>query len=296
MDMYIPTNRFYLSFNGGDAEGHIIDLYDVARAMIGFQRTLALTTHLIVNGEIITQAPALKNAKIYSTPPEQGSWKVGATIMVGGLYTLGATSTDTPIGHVVHSLYDYVVSESLGVHVNYDESIGQTLERYNEGNANKVVIDRGKADALTEKCLSAISEVHRPICANGSATSASIYSQFENEVYKIGENMDLGTYGYLNEDVQDDEKVIIIGRISSYNSNTYKGRIYVPDEQRPVTFELLPISRTPYHVSLITASLAQNAQRNYDDEWCDLYLYVQKVKSKSGQLKRYIVTDIRQEP
>lgn len=52
--------NFDLSFGGGITDRHQIDFYDVSQALIGFQRSLALTTHLVVNGEIITQSPSLK--------------------------------------------------------------------------------------------------------------------------------------------------------------------------------------------------------------------------------------------
>ena len=47
---------FTLSYVGSEASHAEIDFYDVARAMLGFQRSLALTVHLVQNGEIITQA------------------------------------------------------------------------------------------------------------------------------------------------------------------------------------------------------------------------------------------------
>ncbi|WP_455750023.1 DUF7946 domain-containing protein [Rhodobacter capsulatus] len=52
-----------LSYTGRTAEAHQLDFYDAAQAMVGFQRSLALTAHLVINGTIITQAPSLKGAK-----------------------------------------------------------------------------------------------------------------------------------------------------------------------------------------------------------------------------------------
>ena len=67
--------RFTIAFTGNDADENILDLYDISQALVGLQRSLALTTHLILNDEIITQSPALKGARIYSLPAEPGSWK-----------------------------------------------------------------------------------------------------------------------------------------------------------------------------------------------------------------------------
>jgi hypothetical protein len=123
--------KLTLSYNGEDSDNHQIDLYDVAQALEGFQRSIALTTHLILNGEIITQAPSLKGARVLATPSEEGSWKITATVMAG-IYALGTAPKDTPIGHIIHSAYDYVVSESLGVHVNYEKTLGQLVKNKNK--------------------------------------------------------------------------------------------------------------------------------------------------------------------
>ena len=112
-----------LSFMGDRADESEIEFYDVAQALIGFQRSLALTTHLILNDEIITQAPSLDGAQILALPPEPGSWKITAAIMLtGAFYTLGTAPKDTPIGNLISSAYDYVISETLGFHVDYDKN------------------------------------------------------------------------------------------------------------------------------------------------------------------------------
>jgi hypothetical protein len=122
---------FELSFSGRLAEHQEIDFYDVAEALKGFQRSLALTTHLVLNGEVITQAPSLEGARILLLALEPGSWKATAVVMVGlttALYQLGTAPKDTPLGNLVSSAYDYVISETLGFHVDYDKTLGQQYE------------------------------------------------------------------------------------------------------------------------------------------------------------------------
>jgi hypothetical protein len=60
--------EFELVFKGGRADEGIIEFYDVARALTGFQRSLALTTHLVLNGEVITQAPSAQGFELLIKP------------------------------------------------------------------------------------------------------------------------------------------------------------------------------------------------------------------------------------
>ena len=167
---------FTLSFSGNLADRHEIDFYDAAQALLGFQRSLALTSHLILNGEIITQAPALKNARVLVHPVDEGSWKVTA-IVLGGMYAMATAPQDTPLGHLIYSTYDYIVSESLGFHVDYDKPLGQSFEEIQESNEELLVPKQHQLDALSEKCQTALTDIHRPIAFSNSATHADITSK-----------------------------------------------------------------------------------------------------------------------
>jgi len=281
-----------LSYDGNDANNHEIDLYDVSQALIGFQRTLALTTHLVLNNKIITQAPALKNAKILASPAEEGSWKIKAGVVLTGAYLATTIPQNTVLGHVVFSLYDYVVSESLGFHVDFNKSLGKLYEENQVNNLNVPIIKQHQADSLIEKCSTAIKEIHRPIFKTESATSASITAKLGNSIKPINSNFSLDSYNYIDQFFINTVPSIIKGRISSYNSNTFKGRIYSVKEGRPISFELQASAKGDYSLQLIIASLSAYTRNNFDDEWIDLYCVVQTITSRSGQLKSYKITSI----
>src|SRR4051794_8941447 len=114
----MATVEITLSYSGSRADQNEIDLYDVGQGLIGFQRSLALTTHLVLNNEIITQAPALKGAEILALPASEGSWKITAAVAVT-IWTIGTAPKASPLGHLISSAYDYVISETLGFHVDY---------------------------------------------------------------------------------------------------------------------------------------------------------------------------------
>jgi hypothetical protein len=281
-----------LSYDGKNTDNHEIDFYDVSQALIGFQRTLALTTHLVLNNQIITQAPALKNAQIFALPPEEGSWKIKAGIALTGLYAVTTTPQNTVLGHLVFSIYDYVISESIGKHVDFNKSLGQLYEEANEKKVNLKPININKADSLIEKCETAIKDIHRPIFKTESANRASFSAKIGNANTISHTSFTIDSYNYLDEYIIHQEPSLIKGRISSYNSNTFKGRIYSHEEGRPISFELQPTARGKYHFELILASLSAYTKNELDDEWLDVYCKVQKVTSKLGHLKSYKVLNI----
>lgn len=286
-----PVVKFCLSYGGNESDNQQIDLYDVSQALMGFQRSIALTTHLVINGEIITQAPALKGARILAAPSKEGSWIIVATVMYG-IHKIGTAPKNTPLGHIIHSAYDYVISHSLGFHVDYEKSLGQSVEEYNKQSEKDLSIEQHKVDSLIEKCTTAITDIHRPISKSETATIAKIITIFPSEKIPVGPELTLETFDYISEEFTSNEPVVIEGRISSYNSNTYKGRIYVATEGRPIPFELEEFCRTNSVIGLVTASLSASAVKDYENEGSTIYCRVFRYISRSSHLKRYKIIEV----
>jgi hypothetical protein len=276
-----------LKYAGSVADNNEIDLYDVARGLVGFQRSLALTTHLLVNGEIITQAPSLKGAQIITTTPEPGSWKVTATVVVG-IWAMGTATKDSPFGHLLFSAYDYVVSETMGFHVGFDKALGQ---QYEEELAKKK-ITKEKMDSLIEKTEGAVSDIHRPIVGSKTASRADLYGLVgTGRARKIGPEFSTFTYDYIAHTIKSKDASKLAGVISSYNSNTYKGRIYCFEEGRPIPFELSDEARRRKDVNIITSSLRANAM-NRADATANVRLTCYRLESSTGRLKALHVTAV----
>ena len=297
MEMKNYDVKFELSYSGGDTDAHEIDLYDVSQALIGFQRSLAITTHLILNGEIITQAPSLKGAQIFAFPAEEGSWKIKAGILILGTaaYQVATAPNNTPLGHLVYSAYDYVISESLGFHVDYNKSLGQLYEENKKKNIELPIVRETQLDSVIEKCSAAITEIHRPIYKTKTADIARISTNIDNREVPLSPIFSLDTFQYIIEEYTEEEVEIIRGFVSSYNSNTFKGRIYVPVEERPISFVLSEATREEANIQLIVDSLRANALRGFDVEPSEIFCKVQRITSRSGHLKSYKVLGVSSE-
>lgn len=273
-----------LRFQGSASDDGLLDFYDAARALAGFQRSLALTTHLVLNGEIITQAPALSGAQILIPAMEQGSWKSKAWIAIGATFTLGSVGKDSPVGQIVTSVYDYALSETMGFHVDYEKTLQQQYHEHLEG--KKITAE--KIDSLVEKIEPSVADMHRPIVISGTATRADLRSGFN----KLGPDLSMLTYDYVKQSIVSDSEDEFIGYVSSYNINTFKGRIFCVSEGRPIPFELSYEARLTSIVGLLTRSQHLNGQKRFDPS-AAVKIKAFKLTSSSGRLKRLYVTSVQ---
>jgi len=283
--------RFYLSFRGNDADFNVVDFYDAAEAITGFQRSLALTSHLILNGEVITQAPSLRNAKIYVLPPEKGSWKIGVAIVsvATALSQINSVPRETPLGNLIYSAYDFVISETLGFHVDYSKTLKLQYEEYKKAHPDAPQLNESKLDSVIEKCEPSIRQMHRPIIKTETAKRAIIeYVGADRvEIPELTEE----TFEYISYTATSDYPVLITGRISSYNINTFKGRVFSFEEQRPISFVLADHARNRRSVAMITKSLTANAVSRLSGEG-DITMAAFVNTSRTGIVKSYFIVSV----
>jgi hypothetical protein len=286
--------KFALSYEGENADHHEIDFYDVAQGLIGFQRTLAITTHLVLNGEVITQAPSLKNAQILAHPPKEGSWEIFAGIYLIGKVakTLNEIPRESPVGHIIFSAYDFIVSNALGFHVDYEKSLGQSYkELKNRGDSTVPILDQPKFDSAIEKCEAGIREMHRPIYAKGTANGARITGFIKDDRPKlISASLDIESYNFINDSIQDNSITTFTGRVSSYNINTFKGRLFDFAEERPIPFEVSSDIKKPNVQNKLAKSLYDNVNSGFKGG--DITVSGFKLLSKNGRLKGILITNI----
>lgn len=288
--MDLGSVEFKLSFQGNESEEHEIDFYDVAQAVEGFQRSLAITTNLVLNNKVITQAPALKKARILARPPVAGSWEIAAIVVAAGevIYRLGTAPRETPLGHLMYSAYDYVVSQTLGFNVDYNSTLGRQYEQLQRQQVQGLpILDENRFSSVIEKCESALKIMHRPIFASGTARVANVSAHFNGANHGLSVSFDHDTYGYIEETVQDNERVHYHGRVSSYNGNTFKGRIYIPSEGRPIAFVIAKSARSSDLASKLADSLSRNVRSAFRAG--DIHISGYRFLSRTGRLKGILI-------
>jgi len=133
--------------------------------------------------------------------------------------------------------------------------------------------------------------MHRPIVASETAEAASLLAQVDREQTPLTPKLDRDSYEYMIFTVEDNYPTEVIGLISSYNMNTYKGRIYVDQEARTIPFELSGSARSRHAVSLVTRSLALNADSS-TRRGGYIRCLVFRNTSRTGRLKSYRIVEV----
>lgn len=221
----IKVFNISLKYDGGeDATNSQIDLYDLSTALNGFHRSLALTSHLYFHEEIITRAPSARGIKIVSSPPVEGSFEIIATLLVAGLYKVSTAPKDTPLGHLVSSLYELAIFKCTGQPLDYSTTIfhRQIKDRFNNS----------QIESLSQKLESSVKNMHRPILTH-SAKRSQIAVNDKSRLTFDSKTLDL-----TNKLTIDSDPSMFGGRVAGYSANTRSGMIYSVEEKRAIPFEL----------------------------------------------------------
>ena len=198
---------------------------------------------------------------------------------------------DTPLGHLVASAYDYVVSESLGFHIDFDKTLGIQYEALRQQKRKIEILEQHRFDSVIDKCDKAIIDMHRPIVKSETAATAKIVSSIDGIRRPLRHPLSERTFDYMVQTDTSAQRENFTGAVSSYNINTYKGRIFVGDFGRPIPFELQAHARKPDNVSKIVHSLLTNATRR-DKAAAQIVFSAYRNSSKSGQLKNFLIDEI----
>lgn len=278
-----------ISYEGFSSDIHRIDLYDVSRAMMGIHRSLAITTHLLLNKTIISKCTSLKNAEIISLPSEEGSWKMRIVIALGTITGAAMVAPQNSfLGHVVYSAYDYVLSESVGINVDYEKSLGKlSLENKDK----KIYIpEEHIPDMVVDKCHNSLIDIHRPIYESKTAKIGQMKAFIGDKEIKFNSYFNQETFEYLTEEIHKDELFSITGRIVGFSATNHSGRISVDGIDRHIPFKLDAEVKTNENFEKIIESLKNSTLKNSTP--INVTFDVKVVQTKKGKIKKYIVKKV----
>ncbi|WP_368417287.1 hypothetical protein [Falsiroseomonas sp.] len=205
-----------------DSGSNDISAYDASQALYGIARSLSVTTHYVLNGRVIKQAPSLARAKVLVRPPQVGSFEFIAPVV---------DFFSTPAGQIAGGLTLAVAGNYLTdlTRLLYRRLTGQS-EQASSPETQKLLRERpGDVDALADSIEDDVVRLHRPIY--GGAPVFNIYGGTVN----FG-TFNQNTYDYAKAKILGDNEEEFFGNVASFNANSLNGRFWLEEEERTVGF------------------------------------------------------------
>lgn len=240
---------------------------------------------------MITQSPSAKGFQLFVVPPEEGSWKTGINIIFGTALVVGVASKDSALGFLAVSALDYVIQESLGIEVDFDKTLGKQLQEAKEDELIPQLLGADRFDSLIEKVEPGLRQCHRPIVFSETALNAQINYAVGRKTGTLDGFFDAETYEYISETIRAEDLEDFSGVVSSFNANTFNGRLYMKELQRTVPFELDAATRSVRSRTAIVGSLFEStSRRNQFQERVTIRGF--RNESVNGRLKKIYVTEV----
>lgn len=190
------------------------------------------------------------------------------------------------------------MQETLGFDPNFDETLGKQIERARDSDTKLNLprdLNQSRFDAVIEKCENGLKSMHRPIAFSATADRASVDWRIGGKTGQFDSYFDMKTYQYISKTVTKEDLEEYSGYVSSYNSNTYNGRLYLPVENRTVGFKLANNAISVDSIRLLTSSLRSNAIARRSSASVgsgDVVLRGFRNESINGRLKSIHVVDV----
>lgn len=268
--MAIQQFGLKLRYEGGDADNHLLELYDGTASLHGFAQALQIATHAYLHGQVYSKATALKGATLYLKAARPGSL---ITDLVAKVDKASRNLNSTPA-----SFYDFLkfaFSRATGT----AEQVPETpyMRRLLEN-------DEPFFDDLAETLEGSLQRAHRAIEKGG--IDSVILERPKGEQLNVFNKQ---TCLWVSTREEKPDIFESTGNVTRYNSVTGNGRAYIYELLRIVPFRLsedFAFGRR----GLLTWSL-HGSTTNVPHQ---LDIQAQRIESAHGEVKRLILVDCQQ--
>ncbi|ELI5391747.1 hypothetical protein RRJ89_004353 [Vibrio parahaemolyticus] len=266
----VKTIQIKLSYTGGDADMHRLDMYDASMSLHGFARAIAITAHALLNdGEVKRKGNRANGAKVYVSPPQKGSYEQVLTLVIENADAIGVSVVAAAFWDILKWTWSKTLDLVYEPETPTVKKLGERVEPF--------------IGDIEEVLESALEEAHRPI-KNCEQMSISVSRP------RVGEVIKMNSETLKSVSISTDNTVIsgIVGNATKYNILSGIGRFYEDDRERTVSFKI-PEGAAANVGQTITWSM-HHAQSGIGEG--KIELQARRVVSAKGTLKRYIVDQV----
>lgn len=265
---YIRKRRIKIRYTGGDADEHMLPLYDGTTSILGISQALQLVVHAYINDEVVSRATALRGARMYIKPAQQGSYLFELVTLIE------AYPATAGISAVV--FYDFLkvaLSRATG-----------SINAEPETKSLRKDFEKREPffDDLAETLEGSLQRAHRPI---GGGVEVINIGRPRSDLIQL----DQQSSDWVNTREEITELVTVTGNVTRYNSNTLNGRIYIEELGKIVPFKPngdFPAANLWHLTWSIHGSNTGLPKR--------LELEVRYVNSAIGDTKRILISNTKQ--
>jgi len=262
-----------LKYDVPDSKEGRINLYSGPKSIFGFGKVIQLSTHLILNDEVINRSTAVRNAEFYLLPSKKGSYIQELNIIVLNYPAESLVVSTIAINVLSNHISDaikWLISSAAGItdsaYVPLEPRLGSKLEPHFDD--LQVVMD------------GAILEAHKTVERSGGSVVLSDANHQELVTF----NQD--TLDYIKETKVSKDHEVIKGHVTRYNVLTGNGRL-LDDE----TGDVIPFSPKRSFNNHLFLSWSLNEVDNERDG--KLYFKINRVLNAREHTKRLILSDCK---
>ena len=258
-----------LSYEGLDADNHQLEAHSAALSLEGMAWAMQVATYSLANGKIKERGDLSDTVKIFITSSKKGSFVTTLLILVvvpaivG--YTVNLTTPDAK------RLLAYIFNKALGnknPKSNRTEILLKKIEKY----------DKNLVEELVHQIEPALERAHNFVGKTATRLEVKLSSNdnfcLDKTTKEYVEAKPTGKYDTIDTN------------ITAYNVNSHNGRLYHPVDEETISMTVIKNTKANTK-NKITESL--NAYQEGKEG--KIRITAEKVSTKSGRLKKYLISD-----
>lgn len=257
-----------LSYKGGDADLHRLDMYDASVSLHGFARAIAITTHALLNdGDVKRKGNRATGAKIFVSPPQKGSYEQVLTLIVEN--PIAASVVAAAFWDILKWTWSKTLDLVYEPETPTVKKLGERVEPF--------------ISDIEEVLESALEEAHRPIKNNPDITITVARP-------RVGDVINMNTETLKSVSIRTENQILtgIEGNVTKYNILSGIGRFYEDKKGHTVSFKIP--EKSPEQMRKRLTWSMHHAQGGEGEGKVEFH--AKRVVSAKGILKRYLVEKV----
>ncbi|WP_278941466.1 hypothetical protein [Pseudomonas helleri] len=262
---------FNVKFDTGESNFDGLNMYYGADALSGFAEAISITTHAIVNNNVVTQTPAVKGFKLDFKEAHTGSYIQKVCLEFTDAEAVRVVNHLRPKGFI--ELLNFHLAAPLGLN---PKIVSDAAIRWHRSSMDD-------SEKLLDRLVGPLKKIHHPVYGQGYKVVL-----YKDRTPMLGFNAN--TFDYLTGSTINDRVEVVEAAVSRFNARTFTGRIIEAEDADSISF-------APLKAGLVRPSrviLVNSLKDLTEGKFTKVGLEVRRVLSRDGRTKHLIVQSVHE--